>query len=600
MSSSADSKLWPDGIYLDVRSQSEVLGVVLVFGIVLLGAFTVVALGVTAVSDTESSLSDDRAEKVLTQLDSKAGLVALDETESQQVRFPSDGSNDFSVDEDEGQFRIQIINRTTGDPSKWANPLVNVSLGAVVYEKADSKMAYQGGGVFRSGASNSTMISPPEFHYRDGTLTLPIVNVTGNQFSGDSATITHSNQTRVFPIPGDVNKTNPLENHEVKLTVQSEYYEGWGQYFEERTDGAVEYDHDEQRVTLVLRTPAGEQTVQESIAATAASGDLTLRGDGTVDYNTDSYNSSEGSYEDTRSGKGNITLAGTFETGSETVRVNGSVEVGTEAKCHQQSVIAGIIISDGYDNFGHCDSAAEDGAFEESVSINDGGLNVETYIKEQVTEIRANPTDSENITSNDRIDFDDGEATLHAGRYYFEKLTIEDDTLVLDTGDSNEIDIAVDEYTRLSDGDILIKGTGSVRMYINGTELYSHQSEEYNLLMEDDSSVTTDGPVQNSSQFWIYGKDSFEALLDGPQGQNDPTIEGVIFAPTLSGQPSGMSNVTLDGATLYGGIVAGDVTSTHSSIHHDKSLSAVRAVPEETRIATITYLHITENEIEIS
>jgi hypothetical protein len=41
-----------------------------------------------AISDTESQISEDRAEKTLTQFDSKAGLVALGQADSQRVTLP--------------------------------------------------------------------------------------------------------------------------------------------------------------------------------------------------------------------------------------------------------------------------------------------------------------------------------------------------------------------------------------------------------------------------------------------------------------------------------------------------------------------------------
>ena len=59
------------------RGQSELVGLILVFGMVIAGATTVVVFGASAISDSQETLSVQRAEKSLTQLDSKAALVAL-------------------------------------------------------------------------------------------------------------------------------------------------------------------------------------------------------------------------------------------------------------------------------------------------------------------------------------------------------------------------------------------------------------------------------------------------------------------------------------------------------------------------------------------
>ena len=300
------TKLWGNGIYPDSRSQSEVVAVVLILGLVLLGAFVIVGLGVGAIGGTESQLSDDRAEKVLTQLDSKASLVALDRADSQEIAFPSDGGDAFSVDEDAGWLKIEVVETSTGDTPDWAEDgLVNVSLGALVYENGDTRMAYQGGGVFRSSGDRGMMVSPPEFHYRDGTLTLPVVNVTGDQLSGNSARISHSGEDRAFPL---VDQPNPLENHEVVLTVQSEFYEGWGHYFEERTEGSVEYDHDEEEVVMVLTTPLEERTYENAI--TTLAGDFNIAGIGDPSEPTiDGYNSSSGAYSNAEK-KANMSVSG--------------------------------------------------------------------------------------------------------------------------------------------------------------------------------------------------------------------------------------------------------------------------------------------------
>ncbi|MFC7059534.1 DUF7289 family protein [Halovenus salina] len=297
------------------RAQSNAVAVVLILGIMMAGAAAVVTLGATAINDTEDRLSEQRAEQTLTQLDSKAGLVALGEASSQRIPLPSETGDEFAVDGSAGTLRIELRNRSDGSTPSWGDPLVELSLGTLEFDNGDSRLAYQGGGVFRSGDGNGTMVSPPEFHYRNGTLTLPIVNITGDGSVGNTATVTRTGESRLFPVGTSANRTNPLDDHKVILTVESEYYQGWGQYFEQRTDGGVEYNHSAQRVQLTLITPIGSQTYENAVTTTA--GDFDVQGSGNV-VKIDAYNSSEGTYSSsTRTANlsvtGMVDLSGNFE-----------------------------------------------------------------------------------------------------------------------------------------------------------------------------------------------------------------------------------------------------------------------------------------------
>ena len=274
------------------RGQSETLGAVLVIAILISGATLVVAIGVVGISDTEDQLADSRAEKGMTQFSSKAGLVALQESDSQQVDFATDQNEQFRVDNTTGRMIISWENQTTG----YNETVMDIDLGAFIYDGQDTELAYQGGGVFRASSGGGVMISPPEFHFRDGTLTLPAVNVTGDAGIGGRATVTRSNVVRKFPTGID-NSTNPLDNHVVTVTVQSEYYRGWGEYFEERTDGEVKYDPANETATLLMVTPIEMTEITAASSSLSASGEFEVRGDTVGDQFTDSYNSSIGTYE---------------------------------------------------------------------------------------------------------------------------------------------------------------------------------------------------------------------------------------------------------------------------------------------------------------
>lgn len=256
------------------RGQSGPLGVILVFAVVIASSTAVVALGAGAISNSESHLDVERTEKVLTQLDSQGALVALGRSRSQRVDLAATGSNSYGVHDQAGWMNISYEN-TTGD----RNTIFNTTMGAIVYEgSGETTLAYQGGGVWRSGEGNgSVMISPPEFHYREATLTLPLVTLSGDDSLGSRAVVTHNESTQYFPNTDlDPAFQNPLEGGKVNVTVHSRYYQAWGSHFDERTDGEVYYDHPNETVTIELTVPIKAEF--DNVVATTSSGGITVKG----------------------------------------------------------------------------------------------------------------------------------------------------------------------------------------------------------------------------------------------------------------------------------------------------------------------------------
>ena len=254
------------------RAQSETIGVVLILGMVVLGMTAVIGFGSQALDATEQRSEVANAEQAMAQFDSKAAQVALGDSTVQSVPLGrSDGR--YSVESSAGHITITHANYNGGTDDDGDSiddgsgdddrELYTGDFGAVVYEDSDTEIAYQGGGVWRrSEGGGSVMISPPEFHYRTGTLTLPVTRVKGNDASSGTPTgvITPSANhfTRVFPSGGT--NQNPIEQGNIIITVESKYCEGWEQYFDERTGGQIDpcSGGDVVRVTLTTLGPQGQ------------------------------------------------------------------------------------------------------------------------------------------------------------------------------------------------------------------------------------------------------------------------------------------------------------------------------------------------------
>lgn len=268
---SAGVRQWFSG---DTRGQSTPLGYLLVIAIILAGTIAIVALGTSAIDSTRGQSELQRAEHSMTLFDSRTAMVALGASNTQTISFGQD-SGSFESNSEAGWIKIEHHDYTNTPGNNEV--IYNQSLGQVVYTNGDTEIAYQGGGVWRKdGVGDALMVSPPEFHYRRATLTLPIIRVRNDgQNSGNSqVSVSQKSDSAVYPSPvasttgGDssigppYNDTspsgstlqyqNPIKNGTVFVWVKSKYYEGWASYFEQRTTGKVTRFPDKEQVRLEL------------------------------------------------------------------------------------------------------------------------------------------------------------------------------------------------------------------------------------------------------------------------------------------------------------------------------------------------------------
>lgn len=124
------------------------------------------------------------------------------------------------------------------------------------------------------------MASPPEFHYRSNTLTFPIVRVTGEGRSSGAVTGRFTNVSESESIYPNASNgyTNPLEEGTVVVEIRSDYYDAWARFFEDRTTGGVEMDHENRTVMVELTVPT-EKSIENAVAVSTPNGITTNGGD---------------------------------------------------------------------------------------------------------------------------------------------------------------------------------------------------------------------------------------------------------------------------------------------------------------------------------
>jgi hypothetical protein len=196
-------------------------------------------------------------------------------------------SGKYELQPKAGSIEIVHVNYDPDDGTKTEERVIyskssDTKLGAVVYQIGETEIAYQGGGVWRKGpGGSSTMISPPEFHYQGDTLTFPVIQVTGDDsVSGPTTGQIDARSTEIIYPDGDPLK-NPLQNGKIRVTVQSEYWQAWTEYFETRTDSSsVDTDPDAKKVTATLRTlgPQGSFPVPRDDKDSSGAGPVEVQG----------------------------------------------------------------------------------------------------------------------------------------------------------------------------------------------------------------------------------------------------------------------------------------------------------------------------------
>lgn len=602
------------------RAQTVAIGVVLVFGLVIASSSVVIVFGSSALDRTEEGLSIQRAEKTLSQLDSQAALVALGSSDTQSVNLPRRTSSQFSI-EDGGKITITTTNLTTYTKSE----ILSQNLGSLIYEEGDTRLAYQGGGVWRQkiGEERSVMISPPEFHFRNGTLTLPVIAVNGDKSISQRAGITFNGSDSVVPKRSG-GLRNPLRNTAVNVTVDSQYYRAWGQYFEERTDGQVNYDDSNQRVILELRSPIGQQQITSATASLSAGGEFIIQGNaksgcsndgdnlnGDNEMYSNSYNSSlSGDYCDQASNdslghQGDIVYGEDVDIsfGSGGSWIHGDVVSGENVTVSGSSGSGQVSVYGNINYTSECNPSVAD--CEARVEKTDAGVHnitgirkasqINGYVENTLDDVKSDNDNSMAAISGDQLVYNgSGVATLDGGRYYLQNIDIpEGDKLRLNTT-STDVVVAVEENISIRDrAKIEVIGDGIARVY-----LANHTTSGADALeMDKEAEITNAG--DDATQFRLYGKDSMSARIgDGSNSDGPARFVGVIYAPPGS---VGSGTIHFKKGELFGGLITSTtiIDNAGGAFHYDEALATEQIIDPGAGVIKVTYLHVSVNRINI-
>lgn len=550
----------------DERGQSETLAVAIIFVLALTSALVIAGIGSLTLAQTKDVAETEKAVQALTELDSKISLVALEGGDAATIDLNVRGGGRVNVSES-GRIRMIVRNDTT------TTVLTNTSLGKVSYTNGNQKVAYQGGGVWRrnSDSTGSVMVSPPEVHYEAGTLTLPLIQVTGNERGPSTLRVEKVHTQQVHPDPP--NLVNPLsKGTELTVFVTSDYYRGWGHYFEERIGGSVTVFDSNQTIKARLVSPASRFKLGAGLISVGTGDRIEMTGSGCCPTFVDSYNSSEGPYSGPNSsqtsngtvrGEGGVKLSGNSF-------INGTVDVHSEVILNgQDTTIRGDVWW--RDNL----HDPHDGITGENAS-NGSGVSIPpitSTVNERVSEI---------CPDNSSLDFT---GTNGNGTYCVQgnlDFPNNNDTLTLDLSNGN-ITIAVTGDIDIDQGETIevINPSGNeVEVWLGGDEI-------------DMKEGTVTVPDDRSPAFRIFGPSDTTVEMS-----SESRFVGLIFAPGEPGS-SGQLKMTSNSSLFGSAVVPAVRMRSGSAVHYDQALGGFSFDRGNTPAAVLSYFYVTINEVKI-
>jgi len=368
-----------------------------------------------------------------------------------------------------------------------------------------------------------------------------------------------------------------------------------------RTDGDVEYDHSNGRVTLELVTPPESTTVTSALAA-GAGGNLNVQGTGggpgsCADWNyLDSYNSSntlDDYCSQTHGTNGNVTYAGDI-TMSGSADFEGSIRGGGYVHLTGSSYVTEETCTTPRSE----PSNSRVGGSVEQIAGVESASPINTHVAGRVNDVEGDNDNGDPgvpIDGSDRLTGSD--PTLESGTYYLERVDMGSssvDSLEIDTT-GGDVTIAVNDYIHVSDGgyDITVTGSNDVRFYVNTSE---KEGGSTGLHVGQSSEIAT--PTTTPRSCTSMARTISTRRFRGQASSNRARFSGVIYAPSSSDGPG---TVTVGHGDVYGGIVTGTANiNTQAGLHYDEALAAEQALAPDADVVQVTYLHISVNSVNVT
>lgn len=553
------------------RGQSNTLAVAIVLVLAITSALAIAGLGSISLDRGQRFAETQSGLLIMTELDSRASLVALEGGDESAIEFNKRDLNGQVAVDDSGTFRL-VMRNTTSNETIWQE---NTSLGSITYRNGEQRIAYQGGGVWRKRTGNgSVMVSPPEVHYEQGTLTLPMIRLGGADRRMSRARMRKTSERRIYPRPDEgPNRSNPVPvGNQLDLYVTSEYYQGWATFFERRIGGEVEVYHANNTVRVTLVSPASRFELASGLISTGTGSAVDMQGNAENPTFLDSYDSSRGPYEDTNGSNGSVRSDGGVELGGNSF-ILGTVDTGGTVKLSGND---NLIDGDAYHR--GLKITGKNNRITGVEAPNGSGVNVAPITGVVTNRVNAICRDGASFSPEEELNGSGVSSYCHEGDF-----TLNGDTLTVNLSDGN-VSLAID-------GDLRLKNEAEIEI-VNpqvGTQLTIWLGGDSIRITS--SNVTV--PDQKSPALHLYGKGRLSVEMT-----SQSTFDGLLFAPA---EPGGGAKLSLQSnSELFGAAVVGEVDmQSGSAVHYDQALAGFSFDRPGTPVSRLSYLYVTINSVEV-
>lgn len=227
------------------RAQSDAIGFVLVFSIIVLTVGTVYATGFGALQDLRAGEEMDNMERAFDVLDDNVDEMARDGAPSRATEIKLSGGT-LSVD---GSTTVTVRAVNTSDPAD--NATVSATTRPVAYTRGDTSVALSFGAVLRSDGDAAVMRSGPGWIVDDDRALLPLVVTTrtGDRTAlGGSSTVLLAGSVSSRTLAADL-AAGPGSDVRVNVTVSSPRAAAWRRHLESVGMDAVDADAGDGEIT---------------------------------------------------------------------------------------------------------------------------------------------------------------------------------------------------------------------------------------------------------------------------------------------------------------------------------------------------------------
>lgn len=226
------------------RAVSEVIGFIIIFGLVVTSISLVMYTGIPALEEAQEREHAQNAERAFSVLQDNINDVALRDAPARgtQIRVAQSELETNSVG---GYINI------TGDPSE--NETARGGFGSAVYRTGTGdEVVYENGAVFRfDGVDSSGMVFEPNWRIREDEVVIPMIRTVSA--GGGSRSVSGDTTMNMRASPGATPDTHFWQDVDLDINITSPRADGWVVYlerFDEVSSDDIERDGDSVEVTV--------------------------------------------------------------------------------------------------------------------------------------------------------------------------------------------------------------------------------------------------------------------------------------------------------------------------------------------------------------